>query len=143
MGRTINMVIIALLIIECLLLYFFQKKYADIMGTIHVTTFYVMAVLANIIFIFSERKTARFTINVLSVLLLLVIPSYFFITKPQYEVNEALEILEKDYQTTMGFHHNQKHLEDRVYVFYSEKLDAYFYFNPHTGETSDLKQDSL
>lgn len=129
--------IIVLLIIEAIAGYIVQREYADIMGTSNITYVYILAIIINILVFSKVNKTAQ-AIKLLSVLLLIFSPLYFYINKPEYSVDNASQIVAEKFDDKVTYRHGQIHEDKKVYVFFSEHNSNFYYFNPYNGETGVL-----
>jgi hypothetical protein len=130
--------IILLLILELIIGYFFQRQYADIMGTENIISLYVCLLGLNIIGLYyANRKTD--IIKLVSSLLLIFIPFYFYITKPDYTVDKASLILANRFNVPVTHMQNLNYEDNKVFVFFSEQNNTdLYYFNPFNGESGVL-----
>lgn len=128
-------------VLEYIWILLMVDKYGDIMWIGKVSGCLIFIIIFNIIlFIRSEQRIENLT-ETISCVILLIIPISIFIFKPDFTVGEALSSLEDRQQESLVYTHFRKYNNEKVYIFYSERTEERYFFNPYNGDYGDFKND--
>lgn len=128
-------------VLEYILILLMIDKYGDIMWISNISVYLIFIIIFNIVLFLRSKPRFNNMLQTISLIILLIIPISIFIFKPDFTVEEALSSLEDRQQESLVYTHFQKYNDEKVYVFYSERTEERYFFNPFNGDFGNLPND--
>lgn len=141
LKRLILFSILFFCILEYLLLLLVIDKYGDIMWIGKISVYLIIIIILNIILFLRSEVRFKKLLQLMSLLILLIIPISIFIFKPDYTVGEAQSFLEDRKQDSLKYTRIQEYKNEKVYVFYSKRTKQSYFLNPYNGDFGNLKSE--
>ncbi|MBM7661087.1 uncharacterized membrane protein YsdA (DUF1294 family) [Bacillus mesophilus] len=148
MKKRISILILLMVasLIELSLIYFVSKEYHHLNNSTFFIPFLVLVIISSFMgFSVIDHKEKYHNFNLtLGLVILVVIPVIFFISKPEYTYKHAQEMIKSHYQVTISESNFKTITVDGNEFYYikgkKQNSEVLFSFNPHTGEYTELKK---